>query len=312
MLLVMVNMIYLTAALVFTSVSPSLATAEPKGDLTAVESFIDDEKPALLSQALYVALPKESRGQYQGHIDPPTVLPVIDDTQIFKVQRNPDGKLSVVYNNTPVIPPDSENGQDNGAASIDTTQNHSQTTRDVDLPAEGQIESLSGIRPICNENNKHFCTYVENYPTELLQSYLETQQNKFEEIFGDDLVPPPSINLTQRIDAPGEEPMCASVERLIYPQAGFTRDNSWSIIVNQPNYTQGVRVEECVNAGSSCAMADSFPIGYRTQCKQKYIFRRLLALTPEGRVTRDLFKLPSCCKCVVSTGGRRRRAPDGK
>lgn len=49
----------------------------------------------------------------------------------------------------------------------------------------------------------------------------------------------------------------------------------------------------------SCAFTEGFPIGYRTECQQKHIYRRLLALNEDGKTVTDSFQLPSCCACVV-------------
>lgn len=54
-------------------------------------------------------------------------------------------------------------------------------------------------------------------------------------------------NILNRYDGfDEEESLCRSQERLIYPQAGLTQDNNWMYIINQKNYTQGVRVDECM------------------------------------------------------------------
>lgn len=46
-------------------------------------------------------------------------------------------------------------------------------------------------------------------------------------------------------------------------------------------------------------MTESFPYGYTTECKQKFIYRHLLALNERGEQVKDLFRLPACCKCIV-------------
>lgn len=46
-------------------------------------------------------------------------------------------------------------------------------------------------------------------------------------------------------------------------------------------------------------MTDSFPYGYTTECKQKFIYRQLLALNEQGQEVKESFKLPACCKCMI-------------
>lgn len=48
-----------------------------------------------------------------------------------------------------------------------------------------------------------------------------------------------------------------------------------------------------------CNMLQQLPLGYKAKCKQKYVFRQLVALDEEGQTIKDLFQLPSCCQCVL-------------
>ncbi|GBL75172.1 hypothetical protein AVEN_253571-1 [Araneus ventricosus] len=42
------------------------------------------------------------------------------------------------------------------------------------------------------------------------------------------------------------------------------------------------------------------PMEYTTTCRQKFTFKRLLALNPNGTYTYvDNFRFPSCCQCYV-------------
>ncbi|XP_055851375.1 protein spaetzle isoform X2 [Episyrphus balteatus] len=150
--------------------------------------------------------------------------------------------------------------------------------------------------PKCQEEGKSFCTDVQNYPEHKVEDMLKNQISKFDVLFGDDDIPQP-LNISQRM-SPGEDSLCKSVERVIYPKAGESKDLKWLYIVNQQNYTQAVKIEECVNPESACMFADSFPNGYVTMCKQSFIYRQLVAFTKNGEIVKDNFKLPSCCKCI--------------
>lgn len=55
----------------------------------------------------------------------------------------------------------------------------------------------------------------------------------------------------------------------------------------------------CRGENRPCAFTDSFPYGYITECKQKFIYRHLLALDEHGETIKNLFRLPACCKCVI-------------
>lgn len=86
---------------------------------------------------------------------------------------------------------------------------------------------------------------MENYPTTEVGTILH-EANKYSELFGSDMVNTITIGSRFGEDEEDEEQLCASRVRLVYPQAGLTRDNTWRYIVNQQNYTQGIRVDECV------------------------------------------------------------------
>lgn len=58
----------------------------------------------------------------------------------------------------------------------------------------------------------------------------------------------------------------------------------------------------CRNSGeqSSCKFSDNLPIGYSSMCVQKYIYKKLVAITDSKEIYFENFKLPSCCVCMYS------------
>lgn len=58
----------------------------------------------------------------------------------------------------------------------------------------------------------------------------------------------------------------------------------------------------CRNAGTTCKkiISDSLPIGYTSTCIQKYIYKKLVAVTDSKEIYYEDFKLPSCCVCMYS------------
>jgi len=96
-------------------------------------------------------------------------------------------------------------------------------------------------------------------------------------------------------------PACDSQESFVYPRTARNRKRQWRFVINVPgedgedNYVQAVKVEKCIRQGESCNIASS---GYEaTVCKQKYTYRRLLALSEDGTQYVDSFRFPSCCIC---------------
>lgn len=90
-----------------------------------------------------------------------------------------------------------------------------------------------------------FCERIDSYPSSELNSILKETVHKYEGLFGSDFVPEP-ITIGNRFSGSEDEPLCASQVRLVFPKAAVTKDNTWRFIVNHSNYTQGVRVEECM------------------------------------------------------------------
>lgn len=99
------------------------------------------------------------------------------------------------------------------------------------------------MEPECAKGST-FCEKIQNYPTARVDLILKENAHKYEELFGADMIESNIANRNNGIDE--EESLCKSQERIIHPQAGLTQDNTWMYIVNQRNYTQGVRVEECM------------------------------------------------------------------
>lgn len=90
-----------------------------------------------------------------------------------------------------------------------------------------------------------FCERIENYPTDEVDLILQESSHQYKELFVTDITP---NFISNRFDGEEEEeePLCASRTKLIFPRAGLSVDNTWRFIVNQSNYTQGVRIDECM------------------------------------------------------------------
>lgn len=61
-----------------------------------------------------------------------------------------------------------------------------------------------------------------------------------------------------------------------------------------------LQVEKCLFAGKPCSLhgAISFAdLEVKTICRQKYTFRRLLAINERGQDVIDSFQFPSSCVC---------------
>ncbi|GIX70048.1 protein spaetzle 5 [Caerostris extrusa] len=108
-----------------------------------------------------------------------------------------------------------------------------------------------------------------------------------------------------------EKPVCPARTRFVPPQAALNDNSEWKYIVNVQNkdvrFRQIIRVDVCESPGQSCTREISLPFGYVSQCKQKFIKKKLLALDSDGQGTSvENFFIPSCCVCHVSRTTQRR------
>ncbi|XP_059218862.1 protein spaetzle isoform X1 [Stomoxys calcitrans] len=257
------------------------------------------------------------------HFDQPTSVSSTTEANFFKVQRSPTGKLDVVYRKD-FVPLKSDNsshdngdGQRTGESSKGPTKENeslgnpnnkqSPTFFPTEEPGKDDanftVNSDDCVEKDGEHGEKSFCTNLRNYPERTyLEKVIKKKFSNLEIFFGEDLVIPQ--NISQRMNSePHEEYLCKTRTRVIYPQAGLNKDYNWLIIVNIPNYKQGIRIEECINEGSTCGESNGLqvPNRYTATCKQSYIYRSLVAFTNET-VIRDQFKMPSCCKCVLRSG----------
>lgn len=111
-----------------------------------------------------------------------------------------------------------------------------------------------------------------------------------------------SSDIINRSDAFDEISLCDSREQVIYPTSGKNKNGEELYIFNTPEHKQGVRVSICRDKGEPCKMTENFPNGYRTECKQHFVYRELLSLSPEGVPIKDKFEMPACCSCSVYRG----------
>lgn len=144
------------------------------------------------------------------------------------------------------------------------------------------------------------CTNVADYPQKLVDEIVSRHEQRFAEVFGNDVVIDSGDELHQRFDTSDDEFLCTSEEKLVHPQSGYTMEEKLIMIVNTPNYSQGVRIEVCRNPEQPCSKLEYLTSLFKTNCKQLYHYRTLLAINPATKQPyKESFRLPSCCKCVI-------------
>ncbi|XP_015180467.1 PREDICTED: protein spaetzle isoform X2 [Polistes dominula] len=162
-------------------------------------------------------------------------------------------------------------------------------------PYTDSLSSISSriLAPVCHGST--YCERVYDYPEETINNAI--QQNSSIQFFATTDVLP---DITKRIGV-GNTPLCASNEKIIYPRSAESKTKEWFVIVNQDNFKQGVRIETCgSNENSMCNIKGmSLAEGYKSTCKQKFIYRQMAAISKDGKIFPEMFRFPSSCCCHV-------------
>ncbi|XP_046749124.1 protein spaetzle [Diprion similis] len=170
------------------------------------------------------------------------------------------------------------------------------STGDIVFPDDESSPVLKtfkpGPDPACRDET--FCEKTDSYPENYVSNLIK-RQNDLKYLAVVDMVD----DIAERFNRDDSTALCVTTERLIFPTAAQNKDNNWLFIVNQEGFRQGVRIETCRSPEGECSVIGGFATGYKTMCKQKYIYRQLAAISENGTAIRDLFKLPSSCCCHV-------------
>ncbi|KYN15238.1 Protein spaetzle, partial [Trachymyrmex cornetzi] len=185
------------------------------------------------------------------------------------------------------------------------TSMHRNSDEKIIFP-DGRVSmSETPMLPTLTCRKSTFCENVADYPRQLVNSAIQRNISlRFLESV--DTVDSMSDigDVEQRIDTVSRESvLCPIREQVVYPQTAQNKENQWLFIVNQDDLKQGIRIEVCLNEGQECNMVEGFAEGYKTSCKQKYIYRELAAVGSDGNIFKDQFRFPSSCCCHVKFTG---------
>ncbi|XP_046828058.1 uncharacterized protein LOC124428232 [Vespa crabro] len=164
------------------------------------------------------------------------------------------------------------------------------------FPNEGGKSQMRNFENPYICKNKTYCEETPYYPNEFVKNKLENNKNLMKFAINDYI--PDQLDLSERIDAKDESPMCLSLERVIYPKTAQTVKGEWLFVAQMEDYfSQGIRIETCLVNSAPCQFVEQIK-GYVSSCEQKYIYRQLLAVDKE-LLTTELFRFPSSCCCSV-------------
>lgn len=151
------------------------------------------------------------------------------------------------------------------------------------------------LRTVPSCAGKTFCEDVAEYPSHLADEIIK-KNPQLRNYQNDDAV----YNINGlRIGVPSTTDLCPSHERVVYMRTAENAANEWRWILNTNNFTQGVRVETCIHEDETCRIIEGLASGYVSSCKQRYVYRQFLAMTSDGKVVQDAFRIPASCCCHV-------------
>ncbi|XP_076640024.1 uncharacterized protein LOC143351868 isoform X1 [Colletes latitarsis] len=163
-----------------------------------------------------------------------------------------------------------------------------------EMQSDGKIVFPGEINqvPVCKGTT--YCEKLNSYPEELVTTAIRRNET-LKYLAGVDVL----SDVEQRIDSVDDAPLCISTEQVIFPQSAENKDSQWKYIANQDNFKQGVRIEKCSKENVSCNLIGNLAEGYKTNCKQKYVYRQLAAVLSDGSIVPDRFIFPSSCCCHI-------------
>ncbi|XP_057330765.1 protein spaetzle-like isoform X2 [Microplitis mediator] len=152
------------------------------------------------------------------------------------------------------------------------------------------------LPPKCD--GRKFCEQVPYYPNDIIKKELQLKSDlKLLETKDEPLT------LKTRFNEIESDSLCNSVRKDVFPRVAVNKDGEWKYIINNDDFVQRVSVEICEDESTSCKFIDGFADGYESTCKQKYIYKKLAAISQDGIASPDWFEMPVSCCCHVQYFG---------
>ena len=189
----------------------------------------------------------------------------------------------------------------------DETENEPTDLTQLDFG--GQNLSSMNFTEILVPCNDSLCESEENdeYPLENIEVLLNNTfmaKSQFNGIFGQGQPCVPvkeQVSLRTPLDIE-ENPLCEARQDHIFPQKGQNAKGQWKFIINTDDYKQGISINKCKeNHEQQPCKYNGEPGFYpnATVCHQLYSRHDFLALSENGQIEYDSFKVPSACVCKI-------------
>ncbi|XP_070158872.1 protein spaetzle 5 [Polyergus mexicanus] len=178
----------------------------------------------------------------------------------------------------------------------------SQSQRNPFLPEASTLEYRQNIPRQIDYNYPQESSFRPN------QSWLANRYSRSDKIASRTLNVNPLLGYAKleddrvkRQSNPDAIALCPTQAQYIAPKAALNNQGNWMYVVNLPGqnkYTQLVKSEKCLN--NECNGICSTPEGYRSNCQQQFVQKRLIALEGSGnRLYTDVFWFPHGCLCQI-------------
>jgi len=165
----------------------------------------------------------------------------------------------------------------------------SQQTQDVE---NLNMPQLMPEHTSCKGN---YCEDVLDYPASLVEKALENHGAQLSQQLFKQLFHPQCQRRRQgQRFATGEQQLCYSQTKTVFPKIARDTDQRWRLVVNVANFTQAVE-----DFGSCLYSSSGGNQPGLTSCKQDHREHRLLSFTKQGLLEVAAFKLPSACACYI-------------
>ncbi|XP_014214086.1 protein spaetzle isoform X2 [Copidosoma floridanum] len=182
------------------------------------------------------------------------------------------------------------------------TDNFSNNSSRIDgkivFPTEESPFLVPSFNHVCE--NATFCENTTDYPEDFIENLLRTSKDIKSLFSGADLIP----DVENRLNvSPEDASLCNSYEKVIFPRVAESKDKESLLVVNHGSYKQAVRVEICGNEDNECSVINATPEGYKTFCKQKYVYKMLVSVSSTGHLKQEPFRFPANCCCHIKFYG---------
>ncbi|XP_023242549.1 uncharacterized protein LOC111640738 [Centruroides sculpturatus] len=149
--------------------------------------------------------------------------------------------------------------------------------------------------PNCAQYGRYYCSYKEEYPTEIVTQVVKYMKWPLEKLFKDLR----TLQMPKLAELGDGSLVCDSQTKIVRPGWAKNVNGRWLVVLNNEYYHQYVTEVQCKYDGSYCNFV---PPCYHATCQQRYNKQTLLVIDPHHPYKGPFlskFLFASCCVCYV-------------